>query len=365
MHQLRFYCIQYFLFATQLFVFIKVDALSSTTSAFNNQIDTNIRCHDDRAPVKVWDNTLRPETVSILHNQASQRGLGHSIFKRSSDRSILSPIEQTLDNLLTSLNDTSPIVEYWSRQEWRHIEAHADIDELLVRDQQKQQTPMNDLTFRFPKNGHVLYLQVGSSVQGPTCLFPKCHFGSDLLGKTDDKNDNNEVSVITVPAVPSRLLRFQGDLLHAVPRPADLWFRKFVVGTGETEPEEEWGRSVILFNTWRDEDDGPLNVLPESINEETSVTDRTKLEARSVEEWQEMPIHQHMSDKIMNPDSEDEECLNNEDEMDYSTAKVWLLGDYARRNCQTRTVKLFAPESQMRKALEDRSTVYETFLRTT
>merc|ERR1712071_711691 len=104
----------------------------------------------------------------------------------------LSPLEQTLDDLLTKCNDTSPIVEYWSRQEWKHIEAHADIDELLVREQKKQK---EHLTFRYPKHGHVLYLQVGSSVRGPTCLFQTCQSGGDLLSSPSS----------TMPSISQRI----------------------------------------------------------------------------------------------------------------------------------------------------------------
>ena len=361
--------------------------------------------------VQVWDNTLFPETLTSLHHEASQRGLGHNIFQRSGYESTavqtpqklrlrLSPLEQALDELLTQLNDTSPIVEYWSRQDWRHIEAHADIDELLVRNQQKQQVPIKDLTFRYPTNGHVLYLQVGSSVQGPTCLFPTCTSGGDLLKlklkqpqsqpqQTDNDNDNHDdshpididvVPLITVPAVPSRLLRFQGDILHAVPRPVDLWFRKFVQGTGETEPTEEWGRSVILFNTWNDTP--PHDVLPldhhndnnnDNDNQSTSeVCEETKsnerLGVRKKNEWKQQSVDSHDDDDDDDDDNDfmevtNDETQNNEKEEEtYAAAKIWLLGDYARRNATLRTVKLFAPETQTRKALEHKSKVYQTFL---
>jgi len=319
--------------------------------------------------IRVWDNTLPSETLSILHKQAAQRGLGHHIFKRAKNRNdqdsgLNSPIEQALDDLLTQLNDTSPIVEYWSRQEWKHIEAHADIDELLVRQQQHHQIPMKELSFRHPKNGHVLYLQVGFSVHGPTCLFPTCQFGGDLVRNAD------QIPVVTVPAVPSRLLRFQGDFLHAVPRPFDIWFRKFVVGVGETEPIEQWGRSVILFNTWEEEHGGPLDVS--TINLEKEMTfcfnDRDEAQAISaicqnldyvnandIKMWKEMKILQNSN--LSSEDGCVDEAIPN-----YSPAKIWLLGDYPRRKSQSRTVKVAAPEQQMRNALEERSQVYETIL---
>ena len=236
---------------------------------------------------------------------------------------------------------------------------------------------MKDLTFRYPKNGHVLYLQVGSSVQGPTCLFPTCQFGGDLLRKNNNQNNrnNDQIPVVTVPAVPSRLLRFQGDFLHAVPRPFDIWFRKFVVGVGETEPIEEWGRSVILFNTWEEEHDGPLDVLPIDLGKEmefcnddgddaredsTTCQNLDYMNANAIEEWKEMEIRRNSN---LSNIAECDKSGADETITDYSPAKIWLLGDYPRRKSQTRTVKVAAPEQQMRTALEERSHVYETILK--
>ena len=385
-------------------------------SPSTNKLESN------KNPVQIWDNTLPTETLAFLHEQASQRGLGHNIFKRSQTKSAinnkskksesiayldnlsLTPIEQVLDELLNQLNDTSPIVEYWSRQEWKHIEAHADIDELLVREQQKKN---EKLTFRYPQNGHVLYLQVGSSVRGPTCLFPTCRSGGDLLRSqnTNDnsntiKEDDNDIIIplITVPAVPSRLLRFHGSLLHTVPRPTDLWFRKFVVGTGETEPFEEWGRSVILFNTWNsnynDDDDesavGPHDVFPvhnecntNNSNDCKADQNLDKISVNQKEKWRETPVHSmntfhsdqnvmekasHLDDELMNTKSLEVQkgVANESDDLEMTfdaSAKIWLLGDYSRRNCTGRTIKLLASESQLRYALDDDSIAFETFLK--
>jgi hypothetical protein len=55
------------------------------------------------------------------------------------------------------------------------------------------------------------------------------HSGGDLV-----RPESFELSV--VPAVPGRLLRFKGDLLHAVPCPTDLWLLPFVKGAPQFEP---------------------------------------------------------------------------------------------------------------------------------
>lgn len=81
-----------------------------------------------------------------------------------------------------------------------------------------------------------MYLNIGSQVHGPTVVWN--------VTKGGELTDNTEM--IVVPAVEGRLLRFQGNALHAVPRPADVYW---------THVEEdihtlEYQRSVLLFNTW-------------------------------------------------------------------------------------------------------------------
>lgn len=71
------------------------------------------------------------------------------------------------------------------------------------------------LSFQYPDKGHVLYVQVGTNIRGPTCLFANATCRGDLLRQ-------NSVELVTVPALPGRLLQFRGNVLHAVPRPADL-----------------------------------------------------------------------------------------------------------------------------------------------
>lgn len=356
--------------------------------------------------LNVWDDTLSPKTLSLLHKVASQRGLGHNVFTRrsccstdssSSKKHYANPIEKVLDELLTKMNDTSPIVEYWTRQEWRHIEAHSDIDEHLIKEQLKQlhNNKNNDqeLEFRFPNHGHVLYLQVGSEVRGPTCVFLDCSFGGELASIS-----SSEVDLITVPAVPSRILRFHGNLLHAVPRPTDIWMLPFVKGSPQHEPMEEWGRSVILFNTWggkaqveeeeeienlsknncdgdkktngeEEEEDrfmngGPKSVFPaermlfdeDEEDYELKVTNQWKL----VYEKNKKSPHNEESSCSSSPSQTTEK--RKENILDLKYAKVWLLGDIYRRKYQGRTIKLYASESELRSALDDPVQIHQTTL---
>ena len=55
------------------------------------------------------------------------RGSSAQLFSRSAPRTT---IEAALDSFLDEIGDPAPNVEYWSRQEWRHIEAHADVDDI-------------------------------------------------------------------------------------------------------------------------------------------------------------------------------------------------------------------------------------------
>ena len=66
-------------------------------------------------------------------------------------------------------------------------------------------------------------LKVGERVRGPTCVWQR------LPDTHGEKLEQCFGPLTTVPAVPGRLLRFRGDLQHAVPRPADVWLAPFVV----------------------------------------------------------------------------------------------------------------------------------------
>ena len=275
---------------------------------------------------------ITSQVQTNLHHAAKKGGLGHRTFSRPLGKQHNS-IERTLDALLTTIGDNSPYVEYWTRQEWRSIEAHADVDEFLAKSQDAAgQTDHTD--FRYPTNGHVLYLKLGASVRGPTCLFPGRRSGRDLLSTSDDSGTPN-VDLVIVPAVPGRLLRFEGDYLHAVPRPTDLWLLKFVQGAAQYEPEEEWGRSVILFNTW---DDPPLDVPINSIAEDESCPAGTVDHCNPKLEWNEV-----FNFTIKSGDGDI--ARRNVQNDNSVSAKIWLLGNLRRRGHEMRTLKLSSPSN--------------------
>lgn len=263
--------------------------------------------------LQVFDNVLMKKTREGLHLVASEGGLSHKLMDRS--RLPASPLERALVAILDEMGDFSPYIEYWCRQEWRHIEAHADVDEFLAKSGCNQ--------FRYPKNGHVLYLQVGEQVKGPTCIFEECVSGGDVVAKS-------EVSLLTIPAVEGRLLRFPGNLLHAVPRPTDIWLLPFVQGSPDFTPVL-FERSVVLFNTWHEP---PLDVPKleekfECLPQEISVTPRNH--------WDEVPVFERAASYL---------------EGSSTRAKIWLLGDLTRRNHTMRTVNLYVNQEELREALE-------------
>ena len=275
--------------------------------------------------IRVWDSVVPSPTCEKIHQHASKLGLSHRILHRGARHDCertYNILEETIDSILSELGDDSETVEYWCRQEWKSIEAHADVDERLAIEEQN---------YRFPRNGHVLYLKVGSKVRGPTCLFPECSFGGDLSSKTQE---SGKVELVTVPAVEGRLLRFQGDLLHAVPRPADQWLLPFTQ-LGKTDPESEWGRSVVLFNTWPD---APPRAVELCDDARLSSDDRTCELIHFKDSWEEKCITK--VDKKPNTSSEIvDKC------------KIWLLGDEPRRRHPSRTVNLVA-DKELKATLE-------------
>mmetsp|Transcript_16767 Transcript_16767/g.31772 ORF Transcript_16767/g.31772 Transcript_16767/m.31772 type:complete len:380 (+) Transcript_16767:130-1269(+) len=332
------------------------------------------------AAISVYDNVLPKESCDILDELASKSGLSHKAFTRplpssSQDDSTTHTttdskqnIETTLDAILTELGDDSPFVEYWTRQEWRHIEAHADVDENLAKEQDAFITPynMNDgedigsFSFRYPENGHVLYLKIGTNVQGPTCIFPNVQVGGDLVGKDPKSYENKRTEMVIVPAVDGRLLRFQGNALHAVPRPADLWLKSFVMGAPEHYPEEVWGRSVILFNTWKGEP--PKNVPLDENNIMLDSLD--SLETCQVEKKWVNQLNDWVKVTPMDRDGDCENVNNHEESSSESNVKIWLLGNERRRGYPMRTVKMKSATSisLLKDALFESETVFRVYL---
>jgi hypothetical protein len=230
--------------------------------------------------IQVYDHVFSPEACQELHELAvdhasrSESSVIHRFNAENGQETTdtMTPLEQALHFLLNEVGDAkTPIIEYWSRDEYMNINAHCDIDERQLE---------NEGTLRYPDWSHVLYLEV--AVRGPTCVV------------LDNENEEeNPTTVVTVPAVTGRLLRFPGYLLHAVPKPPTRWLLSAKEERAlreeeedellndeddddddddedwdddedeDDEEEDEIERSVLLFNTWSGE--SPLGVLPDSL----------------------------------------------------------------------------------------------------
>lgn len=297
--------------------------------------------------VHVYDNAITAWGSDTLHSAASKSGLGHKYFSRPLKMEGDVPIiEQALDNILSELGDivdenNIQYVEYWTRQEWRHIESHADVDEHLAKEQDiliGNGDEIGEYSFRYPENGHVLYLKVGSEVRGPTCVFPEIETGGSLLQQP-------KTEVITVPAVPGRLLRFNGSLLHSVPRPADLWLLPFVQGAPKHEPEEMYGRSVILFNTWLENPPKDVPQVVEKNHKDDGIDYGPIVNKKEV--WEKQSLLSSSCDSTTSVEDPEEE--------DMGKIKIWLLGNPRRRDHPLRAIKMKARRNIAKKAfMEER-----------
>lgn len=183
-----------------MFRFILPKVLQKHLSHSYNSRYTWLQCS---TKVRVYDNVLSSNQSYILDNEACSGGpIGHSLMIRNTSTTLSytprTSIENTIHNILIQLNDSSEIVEYWWRDEWMSLEMHRDLDEKLG-----QQSNI----FKCPLQAHVLYLHVGSQVQGPTLVF------------TENSSFCYD-SVTVVPARTGRLLTFNGSLMHSVPRPS-------------------------------------------------------------------------------------------------------------------------------------------------
>jgi hypothetical protein len=308
---------------------------SSSTKTTTHQ-DTEGDHHMQSFPtggIQVWDGVFSQEVCKELHELAidhSERTTGEeeddycdddenedddeeeddsldgsSIFihkRNGSSREKnyrLTPLEQALGSFLTAYYDNNNddsntskdmVVEYWCRQEHLNLEAHADVDEVFFErycnnnnnnnnnnnksDSSSSSSRDDNSGFRYPTTGHILYLTKPTLGLGPTCVFPPDNASSNGTDDTNSRITESISSVVTIPAVPGRVLRFPGNALHAVPKPADVWFSNDDDDHEEEEEEdadedddEDWDdededdeeRSVILFNTWEQTDDNDDN----------------------------------------------------------------------------------------------------------
>lgn len=288
----------------------------------------NLKPADFLRQVHVYDGVFDPDVCVELHylaaEHADRSGEGSSVFSwnpaaisgddnddddgngQSSD---LTPLEQALGSCAQAMytttttlddesnsnvktlptvdvkNDNQWVVEYWSRQEFMNMEAHSDIDERLLLDED---------SLVCPHYGHVLYLDMDPSVRGPTCVFSQLggwHLSSEGEEASSSASANKAAatSLVTVPAVPGRVLRFPGSAMHAVPKPATLWLQSKAEqaetllkddsdeldGDDDDDDDVTMARSVILFNVWLN--NGPRGVTEDCYSKGGGMPDGIQL----------------------------------------------------------------------------------------
>ena len=304
-----------------------------------------------RAPPVVFDNVFSPSASLYLHTAASIGSLGdeqHTVFDRSlPPRTVL---ETALHSVLEQLGDDAPHVEYWWRDTWELVDAHADVDEYGFEDYGK---------LRYPEHGHVLYLAVGPAVEGPTAVWDpvegSTNSGADAFG-----------ALTIVPAREGRLLRFQGDCMHAVPRPVDVWLSSDLpvedeADAGPPPAAHDLTRSVVLFNTWQDEPfevdtapaTDPLEVVKEfaadfggdAVDEKVAILSTPDALCQPAEQWR------RTSPQLVAADSAADAAA-----AERTRLRVRLMGKTERHAHTEDSIELHAPAG-LRDALVESSAV--------
>jgi len=252
----------------------------------------------------------------------------------------LSTVESFLNSALIELGDKSPFVEWWWRDEWRHLDMHRDLDEVLAHETTAESSSMlveaspngrsEDSGLRCPTNGHVLYMDVGPEVNGGPTVLWGTHDAS-----TDDATSLDITSMAVMPAVSGRLLRFAGTTLHSVPRPPLAYLDVDCGGTGgviHTRSIRQPGdseytlrrRSVLLFNTWSTlpEGFGETKTTPTTADDGGSVVGSVTVCARS--DWVDVAVRNL------------QEGADSAETGATARVKVGLLGDRRRRGTPER-----------------------------
>ncbi len=357
-------------------------------SIHRQSVDTDA---DESMKVHIYENAFSSTACELLHELAVDHNQrtndGSSIFTRPPfNTRPLTPIEHAIDSALTEMDDDSQTVEYWSRDEYMNIDVHADIDETMLED---------GGPVRCPQMGHVLYLQVKEGIKGPTCVFPKEQIGWGVNDDIENSDSYNDKELVVVPCVEGRILRFPGNAMHSVPSPPHRWLLsqkeqrllKEQENTCEDfEESDDWmddedgdwyddedddsevERSVLLFNTWPDDEMPPIGVngdyatgaLPEGIelSEEDAKAYLKSEEARILIEWEE-DYGKNGGILRCNPISQwneidigvvDEESVTKDTEINVS-----LMGNQNRRLYPDKYVQLWGGDDVVKNALEEES----------
>ena len=295
--------------------------------------------------VGIWDGVLASSTCTYLHTAASLGQLGdlqHTVFSRQDPSAPRNCLEHALDSILAELDDSSSHVEYWWRETWEHVEAHADLDEVLFESRS---------VARYPSRAHVLYLNIGAAVRAPTCVWE----ASTLRDSKLEEDRHADFGAMTVvPARSGRLLRFHGDMMHAVPKPTHAWLPTLhgSMPKRKKAPAAELVRSVLLFNTW---DEAPEGVGPAPSTDPRAVIEQLARDFSSPKIEALVKV-MAVPDERCQPASEwtpvvprELPCASGGNAVPMSVA---LLGTRARRQHEGPSLQMAAPEGLLDALME-------------
>ena len=316
--------------------------------------------------VEVWDGTFDHEELRRLRPFTSSLQGQHLCFPLGTPSTT---VERALQSVLDELEPPAPpdpaatvtgdvFVEYWTRNTFQNIDAHRDIDELLLHDEICSEP-------RCPLVGHVLYLAV--DCQGPTIVFEDARDGPSralrsasaalraAAGRSQQSPQEEEPppasspslplsptfrSMHVVPALTARLLRFRGDAMHSVPRPANRYLAGATAAASEDRPEQ---REVILFNLWLESPPHRIAVA------EGDNTASSTLRCAPRSDWSVAVSKQHSADP---PDARSAQL------------SVGLLGPPARRGYDAASFVAMAPQEAAAEALASSHCPSEVLLST-
>ncbi|KAG8457168.1 hypothetical protein KFE25_004385 [Diacronema lutheri] len=205
--------------------------------------------------VAAWDGVFGARELERVRALAHALGADRHVFSLGSPSNAL---ERAIDSLALQLrgepDGAELMVEYWARASWMHLEAHRDCDEFLNGEAFRTAGGLAArpvlATLRYPLHAHVLYLDVGADVLGPTCVFDDC-----------EPRD--------VPTSPAAADACNAEALRPVALQLLPVFRRMhvVPASGEAATTRGYGdegaalsRQVLLFNLWAG--GPPLDVVP-------------------------------------------------------------------------------------------------------
>jgi len=362
----KYFCFPLFLFSSVAFGFGLVGPPSLKLGSRSRILlqSTSAVSHDQSTAVdvRVFDDVFHPAVCEVILALSVMGTLRRNseetcIFLRPPfNESALTPIEHAMDSALTSLGDTSRLVEYWYRDEFMNIDTHVDIDEIELEEEGN---------LRAPTFSHVLYLHVKDELKGncPTCVFP-----SQQEGWNSQKMD---VDLVAIPAVQGRLLRFPGSAMHAVPCPANRWLltddeeallreeEECYDDDDDEDDENEYDeedddynieRAVLLFNTWSN--DGPP---PRDVSKDYEAELHT--ETHRVAEWHADYGVDAEFLRCTPKSMWQEACLTNADKATTAhsaamgRARINLMGEKNRRKSHDTNVQLLVSRENLRNTL--------------